>query len=61
MGNVRVILAGGLTAINVSEAIRQVRPWGVDVMTGVNSERRNKKDPAKIEAFVRAVRGPIGG
>ena len=50
-----IILAGGLTAENVGEAIRIVRPFAVDVSSGVESER-GVKDPALIEAFCEAVR-----
>lgn len=50
-----VVLAGGLTASNVAEAIRRVRPWAVDVSGGVEREP-GVKDPAAMEAFVRAVR-----
>jgi phosphoribosylanthranilate isomerase len=50
-----IILAGGLTPENVEEAIRRVRPDGVDVTSGVEAAK-GIKDPAKIAAFVAAVR-----
>jgi phosphoribosylanthranilate isomerase len=54
-GGLKLVAAGGLTAHNVSEAMRVLKPWGVDVVSGVEA-RPGKKDPEKVRAFVRAVR-----
>jgi phosphoribosylanthranilate isomerase len=53
---VPVILAGGLTPENVADGIAAVRPWAVDVASGVEAEP-GIKDPAKMEAFAAAAAG----
>jgi len=62
----RLILSGGLDAANVGDAIRAVRPWAVDVSSGVEAldsagrPRKGIKDAARIAAFVRGVRDADG-
>nr|HID59322.1 phosphoribosylanthranilate isomerase [Desulfobacterales bacterium] len=53
--NTPVILAGGLNAENVRRAISEVRPYGVDVITGVESPI-GKKDPSKVKEFIKEAR-----
>lgn len=54
--DVRVVLAGGLDAQNVTEAIEQVRPWMVDVISGVEAQK-GVKDPQKLVDFIARARG----
>ncbi|HZF17056.1 MAG TPA: phosphoribosylanthranilate isomerase [Steroidobacteraceae bacterium] len=55
-----LVLAGGLNATNVASAIARVRPYGIDVSTGVEA-KPGLKDPNKIESFVRAARTAARG
>ena len=56
----RTVLAGGLTADNVADAIAQVRPFGVDVASGVES-RPGIKDAEKLRGFFAAIRQATAG
>jgi phosphoribosylanthranilate isomerase len=61
---VPVILAGGLRPENVAEAIRVVRPWGVDSLTHTNERLPGggfRKDLAKVQAFIEAARSALDG
>jgi phosphoribosylanthranilate isomerase len=54
----RLVLAGGLDPDNVAAAVERVRPWGVDVVSGVEEER-GRKDPRAVERFVEAARSAL--
>ena len=53
----RLILGGGLDPGNVADAIQRLRPWGVDVSTGVETGAR--KDPRKVRAFIQEARAAL--
>ena len=61
-----VVLSGGLSAANVAEAIRRVRPWAVDVSSGVEAigpdgkPAKGMKDPERIRSFIEEVRNADG-
>jgi phosphoribosylanthranilate isomerase len=54
-GSLEIIIAGGLNANNVAEAIRTLQPWGVDVASGTEASP-GIKDPAKVKAFIASAR-----
>ena len=62
-----IVLSGGLDPDNVEQAIRAVKPWGVDVSSGVEARdadgrtRRGVKDAVRIAAFMQGVRNADGG
>jgi phosphoribosylanthranilate isomerase len=56
----RLVVAGGLAPGNVGESIAALRPWGVDVVSGVEVEP-GKKEPLKVREFVRRARAAEAG
>lgn len=51
----KLVLSGGLGPVNVADAIRRVRPWGVDAASGTESSP-GQKDPRKVQTFIRNAR-----
>jgi len=58
-GEYKVVIAGGLTPANVTQAVKMINPWGVDVSSGV--ETGGAKDLKKIKKFIEAVRQADAG
>ena len=57
LARLKLIVAGGLRAENVGDAIRRLKPWGVDVASGVEASP-GVKSPERVKAFVGAARRP---
>jgi phosphoribosylanthranilate isomerase len=52
-----MMLAGGLNPDNVAERVTAIRPWGVDIASGVEDGVAGMKSPEKVQALIQAVRG----
>jgi phosphoribosylanthranilate isomerase len=52
----RLMLAGGLTPENIAERVRMLRPWGVDVASGVEAGKAGVKSAERVRAFIQAAR-----
>lgn len=57
----RIVLSGGLNPLNVADAVRQIRPWAVDVSSGVEGVEKGVKDHRKIAQFIEAVKNADAG
>lgn len=57
----RIVLSGGLTPHNVSSAVQRIRPWAVDVSSGVEAIEKGIKDHRKVTQFIEAVRNADAG
>jgi phosphoribosylanthranilate isomerase len=55
VGDLKLIVAGGLRPENVADAIRELSPWGVDVVSGVEASP-GRKDPARLAEFLRIAK-----
>src|SRR5580698_8431079 len=58
-GRTRLVVAGGLSPANVEQAVKTLRPWGVDVVSGVEAAP-GRKDPTKVREFVTRARAAHG-
>ena len=57
----RIVLSGGLNPLNVAGAVEKIRPWAVDVSSGVETAEKGIKDHRKIAQFIEAVKNADAG